>query len=249
MIKIFKRRFPIQTYDIDFMGKLKLEAMLNFLQESAAEHALKSGLSFNDLLKKNLAWILSRYHIKIDNYPGLGDSIDISTWASKRSGIFTLREYEAFCNNKKVSAATTSWMAVDLDSKKPVRIEENLPDFPMHSRRVIHDDFNPLSDLKKPDFELKFPVLKGDLDLNRHVNNVVYIKWAIETVPQEVIFNLKPYRIEINYKNEVFYGDWIKSHTQKIKETRNDEYIHRLIRESDGKEVARLKSTWSKSEP
>jgi len=60
MDKVYKQKFPVRNFDVDFNGKLKLGMLLNFLQESAAGHADKLGLSGEDLIKKNLAWILSR---------------------------------------------------------------------------------------------------------------------------------------------------------------------------------------------
>ena len=245
MSEIFKQKFFIRNFDVDFNGKLKLEVLLNFLQESAADHADKMNLSGIDLLKKNLAWILSRYHLRILHYPEQGETITVSTWPSVIKGIFTLREYEMHNPKTALVQATSSWMAVDLKRKKPVRIEDTLPSFSLHNKRAVNDDFKSLPEVESPDLELRFPVLKADLDFNRHVNNAVYIQWAVETVPKEIIMNLRPTQIEVNYKNETFYGDWVISRTQKVSSGQNPCFIHQLSRESDAVEIARLKTEWA----
>jgi len=245
MDKIYKQKFYVRNFDVDFNGKLKLEMLLNFLQESAAEHAGKMNLSGVDLLKKNLAWILSRYHIKVLRYPEQGEIIEVTTWPSVIKGIFTLREYELTVSGNKSVQATSSWMAVDLKRKKPVKIKQTLPRFPLHDQRAVRDDFMSLPEVENTDIELRFPVLKADLDFNRHVNNVVYIQWAVETVPKDVVMNLRPTQIEANYKNETFYGDWAISRTQKVRSDQNPGYIHQLSRESDGREIARLRTKWA----
>ena len=245
MDKVYTQKFTIRNFDVDFKGKLKLEMLLNFLQESAAEHAFKSGLSGEELLKKNLAWILSRYHIEINHYPQKGETIEVKTWPCLVKGIFTLREYEIYTSESIAAKATSSWMAVDLKKKKPVKINQHLPSFPMYERRALNDKFKRLPDFTQSDLELRFPVLKADLDFNRHVNNVVYIKCAAETVPEKVIMNSRLTSIEVNYRNETFYGDWITSRTQKIRGGENPQYIHQLIRESDDQEIARLRTEWT----
>ncbi|MBD3412834.1 MAG: acyl-ACP thioesterase, partial [Candidatus Aminicenantes bacterium] len=180
MRKTFKQTFKIRNFDVDFNGKLKLEMLLDFLQDSAAEHARSFGLSGEDLLKKNLAWILSRYHIQINQYPQRGETIEVKTWPSQNKGVFTLREYEIRTSRATYVQATSSWMAVDIQRKKPVNIKKSLPDFPVQDRRAVRDDFKSLPDSNRTDIEMRFPVLKSDLDFNRHVNNAVYVHWAVE---------------------------------------------------------------------
>jgi len=245
MEPLYKQEFHVRNFEVDFSGKLKLETMLDFLQESAARHAEKLGLSGEVMLKKNLAWILSRYHIRIHYYPRKGETIEVMTWPSLIRGVYTLREYEIYTSKLKAVEASSSWMAVDLKTKKPVRVKESLSSFLLDERRAVNDDFKRLPDFSHTDFEKRFPVLKADLDFNRHVNNVVYIHWAVETVPEEIIMDLRPVRIEVNYKNETFYGDWVTSCTQKMSEKGNPQFIHYLVRESDGQEIARLKTEWA----
>lgn len=132
-----------------------------------------------------------------------------------------------------------------MNKKKPVKTKDTLPFFPLHDHRAVSDEFKPLPEIENKEIKKRFSVLKADLDFNRHVNNAVYIQWAVETVPKKVAMNLRPARIKVNYKNETFYGNWVTSHTQKINIGENHRYIHQLFRESDGQEIARLRTEWA----
>ncbi|MBD3415330.1 MAG: hypothetical protein GF421_12985, partial [Candidatus Aminicenantes bacterium] len=68
---------------------------------------------------------------------------------------------------------------------------------------------------------------------------------AVEAVPKDVVMNLKPSRIEANYKNETFYGDWVTARTQKIKTGDSPCFIHKLVRDKDENDIARLRTEWS----
>lgn len=235
--------FQVRTFDVDYSGRLKLRAFLNFLQEAAAEHAFRLGVAMDVMAQKNLVWILSRYHILLSRYPVLGGVLSVKTWPSVRAGTFTLREFEVTDAQGLVLQATTSWLALDIQKKRPVSIGDMVPDFPLFSKRAIEDDFKPLPVVERIDLEMKFPVLQSDLDINRHVNNVVYIQWAVENVPEDVLFDSRPAEIEINYRAEAFYGDRIISRTQTP--GGDNIFYHQLFRSQDEVEVARLKTRWA----
>jgi len=241
---ILKKQFQIRYLDLDFQGKIKPEFLLNYLMDSAAEHATKLGVGVSDLFRLNLTWVLSRWHIHISRYAQAGEKITITTWPSTRQGRFSMREFDVLDSGGGSIKATTSWLSVDLKSKRPVKLDSFLPDFPLCPDRAIGDDFPPLPDLEKADLEQAFPVLKSDLDLNQHVNSTIYVHWALETVPKEVLFKLRPEKIEINYRAEAFYGDQILSQTQIVAGCETPQFIHQIVRAEDGKELARLKTTW-----
>jgi len=245
MEAILKKQFQIRYLDLDFQGKIKPEFLLNYLMDSAAEHATRLGVGVADLVSLNLIWVLSRWHIAISRYPQAGETISITTWPSTRQGRFSMREFDVLDSAGGSVKATTSWLAVDLERKRPVKLDSFLPDFPLCPDRAIEDDFPPLPNLEKADLEQAFPVLKSDLDLNQHVNSTIYVHWALETVPKEVLFRLRPAEIEINYKAEAFYGDQILSQTQLVTGSEAPQFIHQIVRAEDGKELALLKTTWS----
>ncbi len=241
------RIFIVGASEAGPRGRVKLPCLLDYFQESAADHAARLGASVLDLIKKKLTWVLSRYHIRIFRYPGWGEELRMTTWPSARKGLFALREFELTDQaGNAVAAATTSWMLLDVLRKKPVPVVENLGDFLQDPRRAIADDFMPLPDLTKIDFELPFRVRMGDLDWNKHVNHVVYIEWAVEAVPAEVITASVPIEIEVDYRGEVLYGETVLSRSQVLTLEEETSLCHQIVRQDDLRELARARTLWRK---
>lgn len=245
MENIYKKTFTIRTYEIDSKAKVKLSTLFNFLQEVAGEHAAQLGVSVVDLFKKNLTWVLSRYHIKINRYPSWGQRIKIITWPSTRDKYFSLREFKLVDEkNTPMVLGTSSWMMMDLKTKKPVLPDEFLPEIHYKPERMIHDKFEPLSKISKTEIELPFRVRMHDLDLNNHVNHVAFIEWGIETVPREILQKYSLVEIEAAFRGEAFYGDRVISRTENSIDGEQPVFVHQIVREKDEKELTRLRTKW-----
>ncbi len=142
-------------------------------------------------------------------------------------------------------AATASFMLLDFVQEKTVSIEENLPAYPVVPARAVADSFEPLPGLKRVDFQRPFHVRMHDLDLNHHVNNIYYVEWAIESLPMDIVQNCRIARIEVAYRGQAVYGDEILSQAQMTSEGNESIVIHRIMRKSDDRELARLKTQWA----
>ena len=89
--------------------------------------------------------------------------------------------------------------------------------------------------------------MTSDLDINRHVNNVFYAEWALETVPAEIAEHCRLTEIEIGFRAEALYGDTVISRIAQV-ETFTDSFcfVHQLLDERTGKELTRLRTRWRK---
>lgn len=241
---VYEADYVVRSYEIDPNGRVRPLTLFNYLQDAAGEHAARLGVSVRDLFKRNMTWVLSRYHVRFHSFPAVHSTIRLRTWPSGKEGRFALREFE-LCDEegRPVLSASTSWMLLDLDSRRPVSAEENLPDLPVDSTRVVDDRFHSLPKLSEFDCELPFRVRHGDVDINRHVNNVVYVDWALETLPPELIGTLQPAVVEISYRAESHYGDRIFSRSLFTSEDPAVS-LHQLVSEQSGKEVARVRVEW-----
>jgi acyl-ACP thioesterase len=123
-----------------------------------------------------------------------------------------------------------------------VKLVDVLPIYQIYPVRAIDDTFSQLPALEKSEYELHLPVLRGDLDINRHVNNTVYAGWALETIPEEVDNSCRLASIEIGFRAEALYGGTIVARSAKS----GGEYsfVHSIENESDGRELARLRTRW-----
>ena len=246
MDKIFTKPFHIYTYEVDHRAKALPGSLLNYLQDTAGDHAARLGFSILDLLQKRMTWLLSRYHIRIFRYPGLGDDISVWTWPSGRQGLFALRDFEIKDHHGEIlAAATSSWILWNIPAKQPARLEENLPDRVTLDRRALPDDFPALPACEGAERELLFRVDMQDIDFNNHVNHAVYIQWALETPPEKILRSARPMDIEVAYKGEALYGDEVVAKTRKLGGGLGPAFCHGIFHRDKGTELARLRTVWS----
>jgi medium-chain acyl-[acyl-carrier-protein] hydrolase len=249
MEKIHRRAFRIHTYDTDFRGGALPLSILNFLQEAAGEHAALLGLSVTDLMKGGLTWVLSRYHVRIARYPVMGETIEVRTWPSGHESFFWLRDFEVSDGKgAPILAATSSWVLLNATTKQPVRDGREIPAELMHQTRALQDGFPRLPACEVPERELGFRVGLHDLDLNDHVNHAVYVRWALETVPEETLRACRPVDIEVSYRAEALFADGVVSRSQRIDAPDGlaASFVHTLVHEATARELTRLRTSWAR---
>ena len=59
--------------------KLTLEAIVDYFQDCSTFQTEDLGVGFSYLLPKNLTWVLSYWHIIVEEYPDLGEKVQICT--------------------------------------------------------------------------------------------------------------------------------------------------------------------------
>ena len=80
--------------------------------------------------------------------------------------------------------------------------------------------------LKNEDLSKSFTVGWYDLDFNHHLNNVFYLQWILETVPDELLQNAVLDQIDIIYKMECQWKEEVACKTQILAE---NHLLHQLI--------------------
>lgn len=238
-----EKQFRIRSYEVDFRGRVSPVAILNYLQDTAAEHAYRLGVAVTVLLPQGLTWVLSRTHLKLFHAPGVGEVLRVRTWPSLRDQKFTCREFELHDRKDNlVALATSSWAVLDLVTRRPVRLDSSLPSYPLDPRRAVDDDFPSLPRLAAVDRELPFRVRLMDMDLNRHVNNAVYAAWALEVVPAELLATHRLEELEISFRAEARHGDVIVARCAA--EGEPGRFLHQIREMREGRELTRLRTAW-----
>jgi len=98
--------------------------------------------------------------------------------------------------------------------------------------------------LFKFDYELEFKVNRYDTDMNKHVNNIKYLQWVLESVPEDIINNYYLHSIDGRFIAEANYGQTILSLTKN--DIENESFIHTIKTKGDDKVCARAKTIWRK---
>jgi acyl-ACP thioesterase len=133
---------------------------------------------------------------------------------------------------------------LDLATRRPVRLPDDLEAIARSTPdRVLADPFAKLPEVNGADAARTLVVRLADLDMNRHANNVSVIAWALEALPDEVVLDASLAELEIEFRAEALRGDHILVETRRASEG-SMAFLHRLLRESDGREIARARTVW-----
>lgn len=243
---LFEKTYKIPVYDTGPDGKLNLHSLFNYLQDIASEHAVRLNFGREDLIKENRFWVLSRIVADIELWPVWEETIIVKTWPRGTDKIFAIRDYEVnYPDGRKIAAGSSSWLIVDLTTRKIQRPDEMLTRFNSMSevknslgRNAGKIEQSPANGSKSENFRIKI----SDLDLNLHTNNARYIRWASDTYKPDYIMDHSPVSLEVNYLAESLWGEevFIRSETGN----RDNSFIHTIIRTSDDKELCRMRIDW-----
>lgn len=234
--------YKVRVSDAGADGKLKLPALLQMLQEIATEHAEILKVDFDTLRPQGLGWALSKIAAEIEKLPRWGDRVEIETWASDKDRIATYREFTArdLNSGEPLFKARSQWLLFDFDKRRLARTER-IDDFPRIAGRYAFDyDFSERPAAPSPDAPNAVACNAGicDIDLNGHVNNAVYMEWALDALPDMPA--AAPAGFAVNFLEEV------RPHAQVLSfcEVRGGVSAHSIRAQSTGHECARVNICW-----
>lgn len=238
-----KESFPVHKYEVDAFGALAPPALSGYLSELAAHHAQELGVGIDALMAKGITWVLARLRLENPVAIRLGDEVEIETWPSGIERLFALREFVVRRGGAEVARASTQWLVLDLATRKPVRpsgvLDPRFPREPTPPAAALSR--GKLPELRAWEAEKRFHVRYADIDQNLHVTNTSHLAWAIEAMPREVWRSGRLSAVEVHYLAEAHHGDAVLS---RLARTGEQAFAHAIVREEDGKELARLTTAW-----
>ena len=214
--------YTIHSFDADLYQRATILSLCNYLQEIAWKHATSLKWGFEHLMEKNQAWVLSRMLLHVRRYPLWRESIRLTTWPRGVDRLFALREFEcilpADTDGSKTSGdsvedtsclkATSSWIVIDTEKRKPRRPPVELNSIPEEWQRAVLDGNAPrIEPLSSADVTVRRRTAYSDLDVNGHVNNVAYLRWVIDALPPETLKNGVIETLSVNYLAEAMWND------------------------------------------
>ena len=211
MSKILSQDHIITCYEADANQLMRPTALLDLMQEAANTNASALGFGYDEMIDSNMAWVLSRIHVKFTGTPKWRQEVNLKTWHKGLARLFYLRDFILYDKEYNTMAlATTSWLIIDLNTRRLVRNNDlALSDTPMHAIETPADKVVVPVDIE-PELVRKHPVTWSEVDTNGHVNNVKYVTWAIDAVKPEDIKEHPLKELLINYDAEVMPGDTVK---------------------------------------
>ncbi|MDD6210392.1 MAG: thioesterase [Bacteroidales bacterium] len=234
--------FVTESYLVDFQGEVPIPMLGNYMLHAAAAHAEERGFGYADMTRHNLAWVLSRIDIQVDEYPRMSEPIAVQTWVEDVNRLFTSRCFAVLDREgREIVHARSVWAAIDLTTRRPSDLMK-LDNF----MRFICDKKCPISkSAKVPHAEdapaIQYQVKYSDLDINKHLNSIKYMEHLLDLFDIEKFRKQKIRRFEILYLAEGKYGMNLSLHLKRQEDT--EQYIAAIC-DDTGKAICRAAITW-----
>lgn len=274
----YKENFIVRCCEVGPNRTATVETIANLLQENACNHAQSVGFSTDGfattptMRKLHLIWVTSRMHIEVYKYPAWGDVVEIETWCQGEGRIGTRRDWiiKDVATGDVIGRATSKWVMMNQDTRKLQKVsdevrEEYLVFCPDKLRLAFpEEDNNSLKKIPKLEDPPQYSKLglaprRADLDMNQHVNNVTYIGWVLESIPQETIETHELQSITLDYRRECQQDDMVESlaslELEDVEQTNGSvlaksnesgclQFLHFLRLAGSGLEINRGRTEW-----
>jgi medium-chain acyl-[acyl-carrier-protein] hydrolase len=244
------KEFEVNYYEIDFRKRLLITSLINYFEDTAIKQSQDLGRGLDYMEKSNSAWVLFKWDIHIKRYPGFREKIKVTTIPYSLRKFYGYRSFIVVDEKEnEICSANSAWLLMDTEKRRAKRITDDM--YRVYGLTREDDEFIDIENIHLPDnftTEKIFNVRYSDIDTNRHVNNVKYIDWAIETMPSDIMIAYSMKNIKITYKKEATYGEKVKSSSCIVK--KGEEYVGiHLISNLEGEKLCLLETVWEKFEP
>jgi len=224
-------RFTVKAFDCQPDGRLKLNALMQYLQESAARHAEQLGFGFEDMEKQGCFWVLTNFRLEITREPKWTDRFVVRTWPSGHTRLTATREFigEAHEGGELFRAAS-EWMILDRHSARPRNLSRLSVGLPPNGPKALSTPVERLKPAQGYSRAHALQVPFSALDFNGHVNNTEYIRWAMDGLHSMLGRSVQIRQVQMTYLAELFEGDEV----EVLLRPDGDAHVHILERSARG---------------
>ncbi|CAH1414099.1 unnamed protein product [Lactuca virosa] len=221
----YRQTVVVRSYEVGTDKTVTPQSILNLLQETALNHVWMSGLlgdgfgATHGMMKNNLIWVVSRMQVQLDQYPIWGEILEIDTWvgASGKNGMRRDWEIRSHTTGIVFARATSTWVMMNKKtrrlSKMPDEVRAEISPWFIKKEAIKEDSPEKIGKLDDNARYVNSGLQpkRSDLDMNCHVNNVKYVGWMLEVIPDECLENYQLSEIILEYRRECGSSDVVES--------------------------------------
>ena len=218
----FECPYHVRSYETGVANRLSVPSLCNYLQEAAGEHADKLGFGILELQKAGLSWMLSRLHVKVAREAAWGADLKVVTWPCNiRRHVIAPRDFQVFdaATGEMLAEGVSEWFMVNLAAQRIVRptaaFQALLPEGVERTPLAATEGDGKFAALERVDAMAKVLVRRADHDFNDHVNNVHYVEWAFEALP-ESFRSRRVAELDVVFRQAAHAGDALESRLEVV---------------------------------
>lgn len=205
-------QYRLLSADVDCWQTLRPGAIPRLLQETAWNHAKHLKIDYSNPQFASIHWVLTRLYVQITGpLPVWEDLVLVHTQPTGVDRLFAIREYLLTTQDgREFARATSSWVIIDADTRRIQKPQPLIKD-------IVLPDVAPLfqetaKKITQPN-DLCWESLAehicgyNEVDLHKHVNNVRYMEWFLQSYPRTRFEQYALREWTINYTAEAGWGD------------------------------------------
>uniref|UniRef100_Q41635 Dodecanoyl-[acyl-carrier-protein] hydrolase, chloroplastic n=1 Tax=Umbellularia californica TaxID=3438 RepID=FATB_UMBCA len=257
---VFRRTFAIRSYEVGPDRSTSILAVMNHMQEATLNHAKSVGILGDgfgttlEMSKRDLMWVVRRTHVAVERYPTWGDTVEVECWigASGNNGMrrdFLVRD----CKTGEILTRCTS-LSVLMNTRTrrlstiPDEVRGEIGPAFIDNVAVKDDEIKKLQKLNDSTADYIQGGLTprwNDLDVNQHVNNLKYVAWVFETVPDSIFESHHISSFTLEYRRECTRDSVLRSLTTVSGGSSEAGLVcDHLLQLEGGSEVLRARTEW-----
>jgi len=205
-LMIYETKIRLYNSYFDTNDRISPKAILNIFQDMASYHAVKIGIGYEEMLEKNLYWVLSRIKYDIIRMPKIDEEVIIKTWPHEKGRIDFDRDIIILSLHGEILIkGTTKWCVIDTNTRTLQRTTNVNYNGMTVNEKNYEEKFNKIIIPQLPQKDIyQHKVVFTDLDHNLHMNNTNYALLVCNSCQNKTFTHF-----EINYLNECVLDDEI----------------------------------------
>lgn len=203
----FREETVFRAEDTDKFGRVEGSAILRRMQDIAGAHYDALGLTGDEAAAHGCFWAVNKTELVLAAPPPADRELTMDTWTGKQGHGLFWRHYMLRDGDAVLARGASLWVLMDLATRSLSRDRNwvtdktvvSLPGELETSRRHLQLP----GDLPQSRTRT---VEAGDADVNGHLNNANYLRWASELLPEDFAAGHRLSRAWIEYKKELPLG-------------------------------------------
>ena len=218
------KKSKVTVSDADFNLRYGLISLMNDFQELATEHAQSMGLGYFDLKNTDKAfWVLSKIKVKfLQGAPMWGDDFCLISYPLEPKNVKFVRNFKLLNRGEDVVAIGSSeWCILDLETRR-IRRSNSVTSYPTALNHIEEhletEEFSQIddNDCESSEFVYTKVVRTSDLDINMHMNNVVYTRVVLDSLTVDLLKNFTVELYELHFLKEAVIGTEINVYKRTL---------------------------------
>ena len=242
MIKIFTHEYRVRHNEADASGRMSVPALGDCMLDIAGLHADQIDWGIDNLQHSGLTWVIAGMKFKICRMPKIDSRFKIETHVAGYSRISTQRDFVAFDDEGKIAEASSEWLIINMENRRPVFINDFVPQ--LEEVCITEGALPKFKHLRqsKMDISAQYQrrILYSDIDINRHLYSMRYIEWAMDLPDLETHEQQRLKSADVNYMSEVLYNQDV---TMLMQRSGDSTLIE--MQNSDNKPMFRAEFVWN----